>query len=139
MRPIRLGRMSLEEFSMKLIANITSKPAVDGRRRRVTNAMNSYSSRASLPLWTLFLVLGVAAGGSALGADQFTYNYDALGRLHSVTYQNGTAVTYTYDPAGNRTQVTNTPGSGSTSTPLTPQQRRKLAALQAILSILLGN
>ena len=86
----------------------------------------------------MLLVLGVAAGSSALGADGFTYTYDALGRLQSVTYQNGTQVVYTYDPAGNRTQVTNTPGSGSTNTPPTPQQRRK-AAIQAILSILLGN
>lgn len=96
------------------------------------------TSRAALPLGTLLLVLGVAAGSSARGADSFTYTYDALGRLQSVTYQSGTQVVYTYDPAGNRTQVTNTPGSGSTTTPPTPQQRRK-AAIQAVLSILLEN
>ncbi|MFL6600227.1 MAG: RHS repeat domain-containing protein [Steroidobacteraceae bacterium] len=99
--------------------------------------MSRNSTRAVVPVWTL-LLLGASAGGSAFGADQFTYNYDALGRLQSVTYQNGTTVVYTYDPAGNRTQVTNTSGSGSTSGPLTPQQRRK-AAIAAILSILLGN
>jgi YD repeat-containing protein len=131
--------MQLEGIAMRFIVNITSNPAVGGLLRRVPNAMNKHSSRATLPLWTLLLALGVAAGERAHGADQFTYTYDALGRLHSVTYQNGTAVTYTYDPAGNRTQVTNTPGSGSTRTPPTPQQRRKAAALQAILSILLGN
>lgn len=124
---------------MKLVADITSNPAVNGLLRRVQNALNRYSSRATLPLWTLFLVLGVAAGQSAVGADQFAYTYDALGRLQTVKYQNGTSVSYTYDPAGNRIQVTNTPGSGSTSSPPTPQQRRKTAAIQAILSILLGN
>ena len=101
--------------------------------------MNKYSSRVNLPLWTVFLLLGVSAGGRALGADQTIYDYDALGRLQSVTYQNGTKVLYTHDQAGNRIQVTNTPGSGSTNSPPTPQQRKKTAAILAILSILLGN
>jgi YD repeat-containing protein len=34
-----------------------------------------------------------------------TYTYDDLGRLSTVTYDNGRKITYTYDPAGNRTQV----------------------------------
>ena len=86
----------------------------------------------------MLLTLGALAGAPALATDQFIYTYDALGRLASVTYQNGGSVTYNYDAAGNRTQVTNTAGSSS-SGPLTPQQRRKLAAIQAVLSILLGH
>jgi YD repeat-containing protein len=109
-----------------------------GQLRKVPNVVNRNSSRAALPLWTVFLVLGVSAGQNALAADQIIYTYDALGRLQSVTYPSG-AVTYTYDPAGNRTQVTNTAGSGTTTGPLLPQQRKKLAAIQAVLSILLGN
>jgi len=89
-------------------------------------------------LSVVLLTLGVLAGAPALATDQFTYTYDALGRLHSVTYQNGGSVTYTYDAAGNRTQVTNTAGSASSGPP-TPQQRKKLAAIQAVLSILLGH
>ena len=34
-----------------------------------------------------------------------TYTYDTLGRLATVTYDNGNEIIYTYDAAGNRTQV----------------------------------
>lgn len=37
-----------------------------------------------------------------------TYEYDALGRLRTVTYQNGAITSYSLDPAGNRTNVTTT-------------------------------
>ena len=122
---------------MKLIPDVRFNPPVSGTRSKARCVDSRRFSRAALPLWTLFLILGVPAAQNALAADQITYTYDALGRLQMVTYQNGTTVTYTYDPAGNRTQVTNT-GSGSGSGPLLPQQRKKLAALQAVLSILLG-
>jgi YD repeat-containing protein len=105
--------------------------------RLCRDVRTGYASRATLAAWALAMVLGAAAGRSALAADQTIYTYDALGRLQSVQYQNGTTVAYTYDPAGNRTQVANTGGSGSTGGPQLPQQRRKLAALQAVLSILL--
>lgn len=124
---------------MSLIADSAAKAVVSRELRTVPRPWSRHSSRGSLPVWTLLLMLGASAGESALGADQTTFNYDALGRLQSVTYQNGTTVVYTYDPAGNRTQVTNTPGSGSTSGPPTPQQRTRAAAIQAVLSILLGN
>src|SRR5581483_12491271 len=83
-----------------------------------------FRSGSRLALSVMLLTLGVLAGPPALATDQFTYTYDALGRLSSVTYQNGGSVTYTYDAAGNRTQVTNTAGSGSSGPP-TPQQRKK--------------
>jgi YD repeat-containing protein len=38
-----------------------------------------------------------------------TYTYDTLGRVATVTYDNGETITYTYDPAGNRTQVVTGP------------------------------
>jgi YD repeat-containing protein len=123
---------------MNLLVDITGNPSLGRELRKVPNVVNRNLSRATSSRWTVFLVLGVSIGQSALAADQIIYNYDALGRLQSVQYQNGTTVAYTYDPAGNRTQVTNTPGSGSPNPPPLPQQRRKIAAIQAVLSILLG-
>lgn len=50
-------------------------------------------------------------------ADTVVYAYDALGRVVTATYGNGTVITYNYDPAGNRTQVVQ--GDPAPSTPLT--------------------
>lgn len=37
--------------------------------------------------------------------DSATYTYDTLGRLKTVTFANGTVITYNYDACGNRTSV----------------------------------
>jgi len=42
-------------------------------------------------------------------AATITFTYDALGRLATVTYPNGTVVTYSYDSVGNRTARAVTP------------------------------
>lgn len=42
-------------------------------------------------------------GQTALAQNTYSYTYDALGRISTVTYPNGAVVTYTYDAAGNRT------------------------------------
>ncbi|MEM6555042.1 MAG: RHS repeat domain-containing protein [Pseudomonadota bacterium] len=49
---------------------------------------------------TALLTLAVTASAQAV-----TYTYDALGRLETVTYDNGETITYSYDANGNRTQV----------------------------------
>lgn len=48
-----------------------------------------------------------------MAADTATYTYDNLGRLKTVTYANGTIISYSYDPAGNRTSVVTTCPSGT--------------------------
>lgn len=56
----------------------------------------------------LFLVLALAS--LPVLADTLEYKYDALGRLEQVRYPDGSVVTYTLDPAGNRTEdATRTP------------------------------
>lgn len=37
--------------------------------------------------------------------DSYTVGYDSLGRIHTITYANGTVITYSYDAVGNRTSV----------------------------------
>jgi YD repeat-containing protein len=57
------------------------------------------------PTPLLLLLLAPLLTGSA----NVIYNYDAAGRLQSVTYDDGSTVTYTLDAAGNRTTVATTP------------------------------
>ncbi len=48
-----------------------------------------------------------------MATDSATYTYDSMGRLKTVTFANGTVITYSYDAAGNRTSVvTSCSGTG---------------------------
>jgi len=53
----------------------------------------------------LFSAVVIANPAHRASAQSTTQTYDELGRLVSVTYPNGTTVTYNYDAAGNRTSV----------------------------------
>ena len=63
--------------------------------------------------WLIIFTLAlIAATLVTVQAYADTYQYDAFGRLTSVTYSSGSTtytVTYTYDDAGNRTSVTTSP------------------------------
>jgi YD repeat-containing protein len=48
-----------------------------------------------------------------MAADTATYTYDNLGRVKTVTYTNGTVITYNYDSMGNRTSVVTSCPSGT--------------------------
>ena len=71
----------------------------------------SIRNRAMVACAAALATLLLASTPTAQEAVQ--YGYDALGRVVTVTYGNGTVITYAYDPAGNRTEVTTgTPGGG---------------------------
>ncbi len=42
---------------------------------------------------------------SLAASDSVSYTYDALGRLITITFANGTIITYSYDAMGNRSTV----------------------------------
>ena len=57
--------------------------------------------------FAVFAVAALTLGGFAFAGND-TYQYDSLGRLVSVTYADGSSISYTYDSAGNRTAITQT-------------------------------
>ena len=89
-----------------------------------TAALAAYASRshASMPshrhvhvlarmLSRTALAAGLCAVALAASAGSVSYSYDALGRLASAVYTDGsttTTITYSYDAAGNRTTVATT-------------------------------
>ncbi|HEY2033149.1 MAG TPA: RHS repeat domain-containing protein [Rhizomicrobium sp.] len=54
---------------------------------------------------TITMLVGFLMIVSASADAATIFTYDDLGRLASVTYDNGMQIIYTYDAAGNRTQV----------------------------------
>lgn len=51
----------------------------------------------------LFALLTITSATTLAGT--LNYQYDALGRLEEVQHPDGSVVSYTLDPAGNRTEV----------------------------------
>jgi YD repeat-containing protein len=65
-------------------------------------------TKRSFRACVLFPILAVASLPTVAGT--LNYEYDALGRLQEVRYPDGSIVSYTLDPAGNRTEAaTRTP------------------------------
>lgn len=48
-----------------------------------------------------------------MAADTATYTYDNLGRIKTITFPNGTVVTYNYDSVGNFTSIVTSCPSGT--------------------------
>lgn len=65
--------------------------------------MRATTRRCFRHLVLIFTLVMVSAPAWAI-----TYEYDALGRVTKVTYDDGSYVIYQYDAAGNRTVVTST-------------------------------
>ena len=64
---------------------------------------------------TKTIILGLALLALLAGpahASGITYTYDALGRVKTATYDNGTQITYAYDGASNRTTQSVVCGTG---------------------------
>lgn len=62
---------------------------------------------------SFYLIMAVAGLLFCGVAQSATYSYDALGRVVSIQYENGTKVTYGYDSMGNRTETDIKQGTGS--------------------------
>jgi YD repeat-containing protein len=78
-------------------------------RRSGPNSFDRIARPDRAPLARRFILAcalcaSILTAGAALAATA-TYGYDALGRLTSVTYDDGKLVIYRLDAAGNRTQV----------------------------------
>ena len=80
------------------------------------NESNAGRPRQRARTHRIFAARAICAGflalaGLAVIAGSVSYTYDALGRLATVIYNNGTTTTtinYSYDAAGNRTSVATT-------------------------------
>ena len=68
--------------------------------------MRSVLACVSMAIVASFFLIGPVR--AATSVDTATYVYYPNGRLESITYANGTVITYTYDQSGNRTQVVTT-------------------------------
>lgn len=68
--------------------------------------------RSTTGKWLVVVLLASAPLQAMATSDSATYQYDTKGRLWTVTYANGTTITYQYDQAGNRSQVVSSCSSG---------------------------
>jgi YD repeat-containing protein len=86
---------------------------IDGRYKMKTR------EPVFLLCFTLALVMFFAAGKTLIAEE---YEYDALGRLTRVIYDDGSRISYIYDRAGNITQIRMSTGAETEYLPLTLYQ-----------------
>lgn len=63
------------------------------------------------------VVAALTLSAAPTWASTNTNEYDDLGRLTKVTFEDGSTISYEYDPAGNITRVEETPAAGGGSAP----------------------
>src|ERR1035441_8452971 len=71
-------------------------------------------------------------------ATQVQYSYDSLNRLTNVDYGNGSVISYTYDPAGNRLTYSGTVANDTTAPNIsitTPTTGQTLTTSNAIINL----
>ena len=68
-------------------------------------------SRFLSGLSVLLLAAALLGAAAPVGAGSVSYEYDALGRLERIVYDDGTVIEFVYDAAGNRTSRVVTPGT----------------------------
>ena len=68
-------------------------------------------SRFLSGLSVLLLAAALLGTAAPAGAGSVSYEYDALGRLERIVYDDGTVIEFVYDAAGNRTSRVVTPGT----------------------------
>ncbi|HEV7680261.1 MAG TPA: kelch repeat-containing protein [Candidatus Dormibacteraeota bacterium] len=92
-----------------LVASITVPVSPDGNQRRRTTYHYDPSGRKLSQ--DVGMVDGSGASLGSVATQSFSYFND--GRLNVQTGRDGSRITTTYDPAGNRTQVSDTTGGGA--------------------------
>ena len=65
--------------------------------------------RLKFGLSMLLFCLALLATADPAEAGSVSYEYDALGRLERIVYDDGTVIEFVYDAAGNRTSRVVTP------------------------------
>lgn len=68
-------------------------------------------SRLVNSISAIFVFLMLLAATGPIIAGSVSYEYDALGRLERIVYDDGTVIEFVYDAAGNRTSRIVTPGT----------------------------
>jgi hypothetical protein len=92
--------------------------------------------RPAYTIYILLLLIGLVTLDAM--ASSITYTYDSLYRVTNVDYGNGSVISYTYDPAGNRLTYSGTVANDTTAPNIsitTPTTGQTLTTSNAIINL----